>query len=145
MATKTETPITQAIIRRIKHNGGDAYHVHGSIEQRGGEPDITGEIETWYGWKHLKIEVKTPVGNVSKRQLFRLRKYHQRGYWVGIVTSVKEYDTLIERYILGEDDGDKEPYFYCDLPYGKELYAKDINGTVVSSEPDDGFCSEGTE
>lgn len=95
MAKLPETKITEACIAWIKDNGGDAWHVHGSPLQRQGEPDLCGEFPTADGWLHLKIEVKTPTGVLSKLQEYRLDKYAKRGYTVGVVTSVNELREII--------------------------------------------------
>lgn len=99
MAVKEETKITRAVIAQIKELGGDGFHVHGSALQRGGEPDITGEIKLeLVGWIHMKVEVKTPEGEPTERQLYRLRHYWEAGYLVGIVTSVSEFMKLLRNY-----------------------------------------------
>ncbi len=96
MAKLPETRITEACIAWLKKNGGDGWHVHGSSLQRQGEPDICGEFPTPSGvWLHLKIEVKTPTGVLSKLQEVRLDKYGKRGYIVGVVTSVNELREII--------------------------------------------------
>lgn len=119
MATKQETKITQDLIAEIKHKNGDALHIHGSALQRGGEPDICGEIRIDGVWRHLKIEVKTPEGEPSQRQLYRLQKYHERGYVAGIVTNITEMYALFnayDYYWFGND------YFLKQLPYAKDIY-----------------------
>lgn len=100
MAEKPETRITEACIDWIKKNGGDAFHVHGSMFQRKGEPDICGELPTADGksWMHLKVEVKTDTGAPETLQMFRLTRYVMRGYCAGIVTSVAELKALVEEF-----------------------------------------------
>lgn len=90
----TETDIVQKIIAYIKLQGGDAFHVHGSIFQRKGEPDISGEIDIWRGWRHLKIEVKRPGEAPTNLQIKRLRHYHKAGYVAGVVTSLEDFVDL---------------------------------------------------
>lgn len=92
MAKHPETPITESIIARIKQLGGRGWHVHGSMLQPSGEPDIDGCLPNNI---HLKVEVKTPTGTPSEKQLYRLRFYARYGYLVGIVTSVEEFDKLL--------------------------------------------------
>lgn len=98
MSVKSETKITQACIHYIKSKGGDAWHVHGSMFQRSGEPDIDGWLPYGSHLFHLKVEVKTPIGKPSKLQLERLRVYHRAGYVVGIVTSVEELMDLLFKH-----------------------------------------------
>lgn len=98
---------------------------------------MTGEIFTNGDWHHLKVEVKTPEGKPTKRQLHRLRQYSARGYWVGIVTCVRDLKQLIDRYILGEEDGYRTPYYYTDLPYGDDIYAEDHDTPLEPSTADD--------
>ena len=103
MTAKSETAITKSIIKWIMDNGGGAWHVHGGMFQRSGEPDICGEIErTWLTntkrWVHIKWEVKTKVGKPSKLQLLRLDRYVKRGYCSGIVTSIQEAEDLLFEY-----------------------------------------------
>ena len=95
-----ETTIQNAIQDYIKDNGGDVFKVHGSSMQRAGEPDLCGEIPILGEWVHFKIEVKTPTGVPSALQKVRLRRYHMRGYLVGVVTSVADTSRLIEAYTL---------------------------------------------
>lgn len=122
MSTKAETKITQDIIAHIKSLGGDAFHVHGSALQRGGEPDISGEVQVKHTrlWRHLKVEVKTPEGEPSERQLYRLRHYHDKGYVAGVVTSIRELDELLDAYYV---------YWHGSrllldkLPYAKDIYS----------------------
>ena len=98
MAAKPETKITQACIHYLKSKGGDAWHVHGSMFQRSGEPDIDG----WVRWGerifHVKIEVKTASGIPSELQLARLRVYHRAGYVAGVVTSPEELMDLLYKH-----------------------------------------------
>lgn len=90
------------------HWSFDGYHVHGSEMQRGGEPDIDGSvILSSDRWGHLKVEVKTPIGLPTPRQLYRLREYHKRGYVVGIVTSVDEMQQILLMYRA----------VYCGMPF----------------------------
>lgn len=97
MPKKPETLIVERIIRYIKDNGGDAWHVHGGIFQRTGEPDIDGWLP---GCIHLKIEVKQPGGKPEPLQEYRLRKYRQAGYCAGCVDSVEQFQKLVEEYKL---------------------------------------------
>lgn len=104
MALKPETKITQDIIKYIKAIHGSAYHVHGSALQTGGLPDISGEYPTpSNGWVHLRVEVKTPEGVPSERQIYWLRQYWRAGYLVGIVTSLEEFIILISSYEFWKD------------------------------------------
>lgn len=101
MAVKAETYITEDIIAWIKSYGGDAYHTHGSMFQRSGEPDITGEMPYLlnpYKWIHVKWEVKTPTGKPSKLQLLRLDRYSKSGYSIGIVTCIEDCEALVEEF-----------------------------------------------
>lgn len=119
MATKSETPITQAVIAHIKRGyNGDAFHVHGSTLQRGGEPDITGEIKFDGAWRHLKIEVKTLDGVPSVRQLYRLNHYHKTGYVVGIVTSPLDFEAVLSAY----HDYWRGIHSLKRLPYWEDIY-----------------------
>lgn len=101
MSAKAETKATQACIAFIKGlPNGDAYHTHGSVMQRRGEPDITGNFD--YGGKkffHLKVEVKTPEGTLSELQLERLRRYAAAGYYTAVVTSVDELAKAIWYFV----------------------------------------------
>lgn len=112
---KSETAITRACLKWLKDNGGDGFHVHGSMFQRSGEPDICGEFySTRLGsWLHLKVEVKTPEGHPSQLQLVRMRAYHKRGYVTGIVTSISDLNMLINLYessYMGLGFGVPDPY-----------------------------------
>lgn len=95
---KPETKITQSIIEYIKRTGGDAHHVHGTVLQRGGEPDIDGSISIAGSYVHLKIEVKTSNGELEPRQMYRLRTYNRMGYLTGVVRSLDEFIALVEEY-----------------------------------------------
>jgi len=123
-----ETPITRSIIAVHKNLGGDAFHLHGSILQRGGEPDIAGEFpmagRCGEVWVHTKIEVKTETGEPTARQLYRLNQYWKRGYLVGIVTSAVEFGLLVLYYKRWVASGKTAPFNMTDgfsLPY-KEIY-----------------------
>lgn len=129
MAIKPETRRTRDIIEYIKTTlDGDAYHVHGSIMQRSGEPDISGEVCINGVWLHLKLEVKTPSGTPSKLQLERLRRYHRAGYVTGIITSIAGEHGLIQllhAYSLWRGVGvSMENY---GLLYGTEIYGADTH------------------
>ncbi len=95
MAQKPETVITRAIIESIIAAGGDAFHVHGSMFQRKGEPDICGEIEFRGKLFHLKIEVKTKTGKPDPLQVYRLQRYHLMDYVAGVVRSVEQFNYLL--------------------------------------------------
>lgn len=97
---KTETAITDHIIAWLKICGGDGFKILGTVAQRGGEPDITGEFysEVLGRWIHLKLEVKTPVGTASARQLMRIELYQKRGYCAGFVRSNADVAGLIADY-----------------------------------------------
>ncbi len=98
---KPETGIVDDIVQFIKDEGGDAYKTLGSAAQRGGEPDVTGEIyiPEMEEWLHLKLEVKTSTGAATARQKFRVELYKKRGYCAGIVRSVEEVQKLIGEYV----------------------------------------------
>lgn len=98
---KPETGIVDDIVQYIKDEGGDAYKTLGSAAQRGGEPDVTGEIYVpeMEQWLHLKLEVKTSTGAPTARQKFRVELYSKRGYCAGIVRSVDEVKKLIGEYV----------------------------------------------
>lgn len=110
MAQKPETPITNACLAWLVKQGGDGFHVHGSMYQRKGEPDICGEIRYNHHIYHLKVEVKT-LAKTSKPdplQIYRLQQYHKWGYVVGVVRSVEQLENLIRvhaRYRLCAMDG----------------------------------------
>jgi hypothetical protein len=96
MAKKPETALVQACIKWVKAQGGDAYHVHGSAEQRAGEPDIDGAVLWEDGsFSHFKIEAKIHPNTPSKLQLERLRRYSQLGYITGVVYSLDEFIKLV--------------------------------------------------
>lgn len=96
MGQHPETKIVQTILKHIKGVGGDGHHVHGSLFQRAGEPDIDASYpKTGGGWHHLKIEVKTETGRATRLQLYRLKEYAERGYVAGIVRSVDDLKELI--------------------------------------------------
>jgi hypothetical protein len=100
VASKPETMIVRAIIDYVKGQvGGDIHHVHGSTLQRGGEPDLDGAVSDGIGgYAHIKIEVKTAIGQVEARQIYRLKEYRRYGYLVGIVHSLTEFAALIQEY-----------------------------------------------
>ncbi len=101
MATKSETRIVRAVVEYLtKHYLFYGYHVHGSMLQRSGEPDLDGSIwsHALRRYVHIKIEVKTPTGEPTKLQLTRLREYFRRGYLVGIVTSWADMEQVIMAY-----------------------------------------------
>lgn len=124
MSLKHETRITREIIKYIKESRGDAFHVHGSSLQRGGEPDISGEVwDDKLGWIHIKVEVKTPEGEPTWRQLHRLKQYHKAGYMVGIVTSITEFRRLVTMWVLWAKLG-RPRTGLSTLPY-KEIYGDD--------------------
>ena len=101
MGTKPETAIVRKIINKLRRKRNfDGYHVHGSMLQRRGEPDITGDVwsDELQCWMHIKLEVKTKTGKPSELQLARLREYHRRGYVAGLVTSADEAENVISAY-----------------------------------------------
>lgn len=99
MTKKPETLLAEKVMAWIKRQAGDSFHVHGSMFQRAGEPDLCGEIPVPFGWMHLKWELKVPGGEPSKLQLITLDKYSKRGYSVGIVTNTSECKALLEEFI----------------------------------------------
>jgi hypothetical protein len=103
MAQKQETLITNKILKWIKDNNGDGFHVHGSMFQRKGEPDIDGWI--YYGGRfwHLKLEVKTAVGKPDDLQIHRLKIYSRAGYIAGIVRSVEDLEALLHHHVRWEN------------------------------------------
>lgn len=101
MASKAESAIRTAIRNYITSNGGFALVVSGSSTQSSGIPDLDASypsLHVPYGYIHCKLEVKTPVGKPSKKQVEVLRMYHRQGYCVGIVTSVADFINLILAY-----------------------------------------------
>lgn len=100
MAEKPETKIVRAILNWIKANGGDGYHVHGSLFQRNGEPDIDAHLPG----AHIKIEVKTPGKNATKLQAQRLAVYRAAGYLTGVVHSLDEFKALYTEWKRTHED-----------------------------------------
>jgi len=93
---KPETLIVQAILARIFELGGDGYHVHGSMLQRAGEPDIDASVPDLRGKHlHIKCEVKVPGEKPSPLQQHRLEEYRKRGYTAFWCTSVEEFERAI--------------------------------------------------
>ncbi len=99
MAQKAETLITNKILKWIQANNGDGFHVHGSMFQRKGEPDIDGWIYYGGSWLKLKLEVKTAVGKPDDLQLYRLKVYSRVGYVAGIVRSVEQLQELLQLHL----------------------------------------------
>lgn len=92
MAEKAESRIVESIIAHIRRYGGDAYHVHGSLLQRRGEPDISGEVYlAGKGFMHLKIEVKCPGESPTPLQLHRLEHYASFGYVAFWCNSLEDF------------------------------------------------------
>lgn len=101
MAGKAESAIRTAIRNYINGNGGFAFVVSGSSTQASGIPDLDASYPSStvpYGYIHCKLEVKTPVGKPTVKQVEILRMYHRQGYCVGIVTSVQDFKNLIQAY-----------------------------------------------
>lgn len=156
MTQKAETAIVQSIIAYIKASGGDAWHVHGSAEQRGGEPDIDGWIPDYFYPErptyHLKIEVKVPGGTLSPRQLIRLNSYFRAGYVVGVVTSKEEFIDLLNGYgAYRRQDPPEEWHVYHFIRLANKQLAEryseiyddeDYGSTVGSSNNNSGLRSE---
>ena len=131
MATKSETYITRSIIKYIKKVGGDAFHVHGSMFQRNGEPDISGDMPYGKTYLKLKLEVKTPKGKPTKIQIERLKSYHTRGYVAGIVSSTSDLIELI--YVYSR--------FY---EFGQNLEPFSALYTETTGKPDYGIYDKST-
>lgn len=94
LGAKEETGIVQACLKWLTSEavGGDGYHVHGSILQRGGEPDIDGSIPDGKGGHiHFKCEVKVPGQKPDPLQQHRLEQYRLRGYLAFWVVSLEEF------------------------------------------------------
>ena len=117
--SELETALKLDIIRAIKASGGDAFHLSGSIKQRGGEPDISGEYPSGAlgAWVHLKLEVKRPGERPTRRQLYRLGWYHRAGYVAGVVTSVADLQKLLKAY------QNRDGLATSGLPFAEEIYA----------------------
>lgn len=130
MTSKGETAITTACIKHIKNNGGDAWHVHGGMFQRSGEPDICGEI--WLSNKavHLKIEVKTQTGKPSALQKLRIKRYHEFGYGACFVRSVAELEAMLYTWMCNVEDH-KETYDYNEIT---KKWLQPKNSTTTKSK-----------
>lgn len=103
---KPETLILRRIMNYLKiAHEFDGFHVHGSMLQRRGEPDLDGSIKIGLNWVHLKLEVKTETGEPTELQIHRLREYGKRGYMTGIVTSVEDVERLIIAYTQYLNEG----------------------------------------
>lgn len=100
MSAKEETSIVRDCLEWLLKNGGRGYHVNGSSLQPTGEPDIDGYISSLVlsRYLHLKIEIKTPTGSPSPKQLLRLAEYKTAGYVTGIATSLEEFIRIIRNY-----------------------------------------------
>lgn len=98
MAKKPETLFAEKVMGWIKDQGGDCWHVHGSMYQRLGEPDLDGWIPTSNGIQHLKWELKIPTGKPSKIQIVRLDKYVRACYNAGIVTNIDDCKHLVYEF-----------------------------------------------
>lgn len=102
MARKAENVrVTDPILAWIKSHGGDGFHVHGSMFQRKGEPDI----DAWLphltrpgDYVHIKVECKFGAGKPDKLQEERLRVYAAAGYMTGVVWSLQEFIELYRRW-----------------------------------------------
>jgi hypothetical protein len=98
MAAKPETAIVNKIQKWIKKQGGECYHVHGSMFQRKGEPDLSGEIVYKGLVFHLKLEVKTAIGKADPIQIHFLKHYHKWDYVAGVVRSVEDVERLLDAH-----------------------------------------------
>ena len=107
-----ETRILKNIMQRLtEYYDFDGYHVHGSMFQRIGEPDIDGSIALGLDeYTHIKLEVKTPTGSPTPIQIYRVRVYHHRDYMAGIVTSYEDVQDLIHAYLCGTYEDLPDPY-----------------------------------
>ncbi len=124
MAKKPETLLVEKLIAYVKKElKGDCWHVHGSMMQRAGEPDLDGAFKTEKGnFVHFKVEAKMPGNVPSKLQTARLGTWSQLGYTCGVVWSLEEFITLLQFAATKADMAlhlDLIPYpIYTDL-YGR--------------------------
>lgn len=91
-----EADIVRDIIRWLKQNNGDGYKVTGSVFQRVGEPDISGEVFFRGHLFHVKCEVKLPGETPTDIQRTRLDHYEKFGYLSIWCTSLQQFITLLE-------------------------------------------------
>lgn len=86
MTKQPESRISRAIQKLIKDKGGFAFKVWGSEFMLAGLPDI---IAVYRG-VFVAFEVKTPVGQVSKRQWYVMRAIKRAGGVVAVPRSVAD-------------------------------------------------------
>lgn len=107
MARKGETALVQHILRWIRKNGGDGYHVHGGPYQRAGEPDIDGWLP---GGIHIKFECKMPGQKPDPLQERRLEIYKQAQYFADWGCTLDEFVRKLELYAKGLDKSSMVDY-----------------------------------
>jgi len=86
-----ESIIKKKIIRRLKQEGIKAYKIHGSSYQASGIPDI---IAAPYGlfWG---IEIKTAIGQASKKQLHEKEMLEKSNAAVDIIHSLEDFESAL--------------------------------------------------
>ena len=89
----------QRTIRKhlMEKYGAQCIKHHGSMYSEAGTADILCALPP--KGKYLAIEVKLPDKKPTKLQLLWLGKYKEVGAIVGVVTSIKDVDNLLENYL----------------------------------------------
>lgn len=93
-----EADLVKKIVKALEGNfGGFTLKTHGGLYQRTGIPDIL----YWTQGKAFALEVKLPEEKhpVSELQKDKLVKLHNAGVYTGVVHSVEEALSIIEKEI----------------------------------------------
>lgn len=86
MAQKSETKITNAIIRELRQRGAWCTKIHGSVFQARGTEDIIACV----AGRFVAIEVKTPTGKESPTQVYTRGQIIKAGGEAVVCTSVQD-------------------------------------------------------
>lgn len=105
-----EARISQAIRNLVKHRGGFAFKVWGNAQMLAGLPDVI----CCYRGLFVAFEVKTPVGELSNRQRYVLRRIERCGGIVAVPRSVEDAEKILDaidwRPIPDYSDYEINPY-----------------------------------
>lgn len=93
-----ETNVTRGVIRMVQEAGGKAVKLHTGQFQEVGTPDILASIP---GVGVMLVECKTPEGDLSRMQRYRLQEWARAGVWTGAVWSVNGFRNMLAEIRAG--------------------------------------------
>jgi len=96
--SNAETSLQERVIQLVENKGGYVVTQHGSMITRGGIPDLL----ICYQGLFIAMELKTPIGTISRKQEIQARLIKKSGGYVCFPKSVEEAEMHLSKAVGDE-------------------------------------------